>query len=268
MGQARPRVHRFSGTATAAMVRMFAAWSRVRRSTQPAAYARKVLLNRHLLERPSPGWASPACEPCHRSWNRTLVPSLPAVPSACPSPRDTRVTSGQRRLVEVWGCEFKGPFDELARGRSGCRCGQLPPSRVRLSVAGPCRAAATPIIECWVMLVPRRLAPCLIERGRGGRRHVTRPHRRGRDVASDYLGRWSRRPNRWANADISSRCWSGSVAVAPTTRRVTPCAGTPRAVRWACPSTPIACTPALPGYGRPRWRSTARGPAGCRARGD
>jgi hypothetical protein len=33
---------------------MFAAWSRVRRSKQPAAYARKVLLNRHLLERPSP----------------------------------------------------------------------------------------------------------------------------------------------------------------------------------------------------------------------
>jgi hypothetical protein len=33
---------------------MFAAWSRVRRSKQPAAYARKVLLNRHLLEHPSP----------------------------------------------------------------------------------------------------------------------------------------------------------------------------------------------------------------------
>jgi hypothetical protein len=33
----------------------FAAWSRVRRSKQPAAYARKVLPNRHLLERPSPG---------------------------------------------------------------------------------------------------------------------------------------------------------------------------------------------------------------------
>jgi hypothetical protein len=33
---------------------MFAAWSRVRRSKPPAAYARKMLLNRHLLERPSP----------------------------------------------------------------------------------------------------------------------------------------------------------------------------------------------------------------------
>jgi hypothetical protein len=32
---------------------MFAAWSRVRRSKQPAAYARKVLLNRHLLQHPS-----------------------------------------------------------------------------------------------------------------------------------------------------------------------------------------------------------------------
>jgi hypothetical protein len=37
---------------------MFAAWSRVRRSKQPAAYARKVLLNRHLLERPSSGGRS------------------------------------------------------------------------------------------------------------------------------------------------------------------------------------------------------------------
>jgi hypothetical protein len=37
---------------------MFAAWSRVRRSQQPAAYARKVLLNRHLPERPSSGGPS------------------------------------------------------------------------------------------------------------------------------------------------------------------------------------------------------------------
>jgi hypothetical protein len=58
------------------MARTFAAWSRVRRYKQPAAYARKVLLNRHLLKRPVPGRAFPACEPCHRSWNRTLVPSL------------------------------------------------------------------------------------------------------------------------------------------------------------------------------------------------
>ena len=53
-GHAQLGVHRFTGTATGAMARMFAAWSRVRRSKQPAAYARKVLLNRHLLERPSP----------------------------------------------------------------------------------------------------------------------------------------------------------------------------------------------------------------------
>jgi hypothetical protein len=57
-GQARPGAHRFTCTATGAMARMFAAWSRVRRSKQPAAYARKVLLNRHLLERPSPGGPS------------------------------------------------------------------------------------------------------------------------------------------------------------------------------------------------------------------
>jgi hypothetical protein len=31
------------------MARMFAAWSRVRHSKQPAAYARKVLLSWHLL---------------------------------------------------------------------------------------------------------------------------------------------------------------------------------------------------------------------------
>jgi hypothetical protein len=34
-----PGCHRFAGTATGAMARMFAAWSRVRRSKQPAAYA-------------------------------------------------------------------------------------------------------------------------------------------------------------------------------------------------------------------------------------
>jgi hypothetical protein len=53
-GQARPGAHRFTDTAPGAMARLFAAWSRVRRSKQPAAYARKVLLNRHLLEHLSP----------------------------------------------------------------------------------------------------------------------------------------------------------------------------------------------------------------------
>jgi hypothetical protein len=100
-GQARPSVHRFSGTATAAMARTFAAWSRVRRPKQPAAYARKVLLNRHLLERPSPDGP-----PRHASGVIAAGPArwshpLPAVPSACPSQRIRAVTSGQRRLVEV-----------------------------------------------------------------------------------------------------------------------------------------------------------------------
>ena len=54
---------------------MFAAWSRVRRSKQPAAYAPKVLLNRHPSRTLVPERASPACEPCPRSWNCTLVPS-------------------------------------------------------------------------------------------------------------------------------------------------------------------------------------------------
>ena len=124
-GQARPGAHRFSGTATGAMARMVAAWSRVRRSKQPAAYARKVLLNRHLLERPSPDGLPRACEPCHRGWNRTLVPSLPAVPRR----RIPAVTSGQRRLVEV------GP--DLAvrrRSRSG------PPPRQCLPSSWPARS--------------------------------------------------------------------------------------------------------------------------------
>jgi hypothetical protein len=55
LGPSASGCHRFIGTATGAMARMFAAWSWVRRSKQPAAYARKVLLNRRLLERPSPG---------------------------------------------------------------------------------------------------------------------------------------------------------------------------------------------------------------------
>ena len=57
------------------MAHMFAAWSRMRRSKQPAACARKVLLNRHPSRTAVPGRAFPACEPCHRGWNRTLVPS-------------------------------------------------------------------------------------------------------------------------------------------------------------------------------------------------
>ena len=42
------------GPSQQAMAYTFAAWSRVRRSKQPAAYAPKVLLNQHLLEHPSP----------------------------------------------------------------------------------------------------------------------------------------------------------------------------------------------------------------------
>jgi hypothetical protein len=53
-GQAHPGAHRFTGAATGAMARRFAAWSRVRRCRQPAAYAPKVLLNRHLPKHPSP----------------------------------------------------------------------------------------------------------------------------------------------------------------------------------------------------------------------
>jgi hypothetical protein len=55
-GQARPGAHRLTGTATGAMAHLFAAWSRVRRSKQPAAHARKVLLNRHPSRTPSPNW--------------------------------------------------------------------------------------------------------------------------------------------------------------------------------------------------------------------
>ena len=41
-----------------ALVRTYRVWPRVRRHERPGAYARKVLLNRPLLERPSPGGAS------------------------------------------------------------------------------------------------------------------------------------------------------------------------------------------------------------------
>jgi hypothetical protein len=81
-GQAHPGAHRFSGIATrghGTPVRGLLPGAVLQAL---AAYARKVLPNRHLLERPSPA-GFPACEPCHRSWNRTLVPSLPAaMPSA------------------------------------------------------------------------------------------------------------------------------------------------------------------------------------------
>jgi hypothetical protein len=92
-GQTCPSVHRFSGTATAAMARTFAACSRVRRTSsqppRPQGAAQPA-----PTRTPDPGRASPACEPCHRSWIRTLVPSLPAVPSACPGQRIRAVTSG------------------------------------------------------------------------------------------------------------------------------------------------------------------------------
>jgi hypothetical protein len=111
--QARPGVHRFRGTATGGHGAHVPGLLPGAPLQALAAEARKVLPNRHLLERPS-RTGFPACEPCHRSWNRTLVPSLPAVPSACPSQRLRAVTSGQRRLVEV------GPYLAVQRrNRSG-----------------------------------------------------------------------------------------------------------------------------------------------------
>jgi hypothetical protein len=74
-GQVRPGGHRFSGTATAgdgAHVRGPLPGAPLQ---APAADARKVLLSWHLLERPSPDGLPRAGEPCHRGWNRTLVPS-------------------------------------------------------------------------------------------------------------------------------------------------------------------------------------------------
>jgi hypothetical protein len=55
-GQARPSVHRFSGTATAAMARTFAAWSRVRRtSSQPPTPARCCSTGTYSNARPRTG---------------------------------------------------------------------------------------------------------------------------------------------------------------------------------------------------------------------
>ena len=99
-GQARPGAHRFRGTATRGHGAHVPGLSRVRRSKRwPPMPARCCPIGTYSNAHPRTGF--PACEPCHRSWNRTLVPSLPAVPSACPSQRLRAVTSGQRRLVEV-----------------------------------------------------------------------------------------------------------------------------------------------------------------------
>jgi hypothetical protein len=77
------------------MAHRFAAWSRVRRSKQPAACARKVLLTTYPNTRPRMGF--PGRRACHRSWNCTLVPSSgddlrPWWPPAWYLPRPTRST--------------------------------------------------------------------------------------------------------------------------------------------------------------------------------
>jgi hypothetical protein len=99
-GQARLDVHRFTGTATGAMARMFAAWSGCAApSSQPPTPARCRSTGTYSNARP--GRAFPAGEPCHRSWNRTLVPSSgedlrPWWPTARYLPRSTRTSSPPR----------------------------------------------------------------------------------------------------------------------------------------------------------------------------
>jgi hypothetical protein len=87
------------------MARTFAAWSRVRRYKQPAAYARKVLLNRHLLERPSPdGLPRHASRVIAAGTARWSHP-LPAVPSACLAngyEQSPAVNDGSLRSVLTW----------------------------------------------------------------------------------------------------------------------------------------------------------------------
>jgi hypothetical protein len=56
-GQARPGAHRFSGTATGAMARTFAAWSRVRRSKhQPPTPAGCCSVGTYSNARPRTGF--------------------------------------------------------------------------------------------------------------------------------------------------------------------------------------------------------------------
>jgi hypothetical protein len=121
------------------MARTFAAWSRVRRYKQPAAYARKVLLDRHLLERPSPeGLPRHASRVIAAGTARWSHP-LPAVPSACPSQRIRAVTTGQPRLPEI------GPDLAIRRpSRTGSSPRQCLPSSC-LAQAG--RREAIPVKE-------------------------------------------------------------------------------------------------------------------------
>jgi hypothetical protein len=105
-----PGCHRFSGTATGgdgAHVRGLLPGAPLQ---APAAYACKVLLSRHLLERPSrDGRSRHASRVIAAGTARWSI--LTGRASACPSQRIRAVTSGQRRLLLQWS----------RRGLADCR---------------------------------------------------------------------------------------------------------------------------------------------------
>jgi hypothetical protein len=176
-GQVRPGGHRFSGTATGgdgAHVRGPLPGAPLQ---APAAYARKVLLNRHLLERPSPDGLPRACELCHRGWNRTLVPSLPAVPRR----RIRAVTSGQRRLVEV------GPYLAVQRRN---RSGPPPRSAFQLAARRLLQSRCRRRNRRWTAQIPPGVPW----------NWPDPPHRPRRGGGPPWPGRQARRRGGWAAA--------------------------------------------------------------------
>ena len=132
----------FTGTATGARARMFAAWSRVRRSKQPAAYARKVLLNRHLLERPSPGG---------RSRQETLADNA-------------RYQEQARRLLEGQGEGDVTPASPTIA--SGAPAVLSYSSAARAAMGPGCDASLGPAQFSWRLPRPRTPPPGSMARGR------------------------------------------------------------------------------------------------------
>jgi hypothetical protein len=180
LSQARPGVHRFRGTATGGHGAHVPGLLPGAPLQALAAEARKVLPKRHLLERPS-RTGFPACEPCHRSWNRTLVPSLPAVPSACPSQRLRAVTSGQRRLVEV------GPYLAVQRRN---RSGPPPRSAFQLAARRLLQSRCRRRNRRWTAQIPPGVPW----------NWPDPPHRPRRGGGPPWPGRQARRRGGWAAA--------------------------------------------------------------------
>jgi hypothetical protein len=100
----------------------------------PAAYARKALPT-GTYSNARPQRASPACEPCHRSWNRTLVPSSVRI--------SDRVANC---LVRIEGRRGPRPLRGIVNGPGACRSAkvvqQVHAVRTQVAATGHQRALA------------------------------------------------------------------------------------------------------------------------------